>query len=164
MNKGFSLAEVIIAAFITIIGIIGAMSLITYSISNVAVGRSQIIAASLAQEGMEVVRNIRDSNWIEDVDWNDGLTDSDCSGGCRVQYNGQSLVSFADTFLQINSSGLYGYNGVEGFSGGANTLFKRRIEITNVSAIEIKVVSWVTWNERSRSYEIKAESRLYNWK
>lgn len=165
MNKGFSLAEVIIAAFVIIIGIIGAMSLITYSISNVAIGKSQIIAASLAQEGMEIVRNIRDSNWIEqrinsDANWNDGLD----AGSHRVQYNGQSLVSFSDTFLQINSSGLYGYNGVGGFSGGADTFFKRRIEITNVSATEIKVISWVTWNERSRSYEIKAESRLYNWK
>lgn len=166
MNKGFSLAEVIIATFVIIIGIIGAMNLITYSISNVAVGKSQVIAASLAQEGMEIVRNIRDSNWIEgrdpekDIAWNDGLGD----GNYRVQYNGQSLVSFSDTFLQINSSGLYGYNGVEGFSGGADTFFKRRIEITNVSGTEIKVISKVAWDERSRSYEIEAESRLYNWK
>jgi len=155
MNKGFSLTEVIIAIFIIIIGIIGAMGLITYSISNVTVGKSQIIAASLAQEGMEIVRNIRDTNWKEDVDWNDGLD----NGNYRIQYNSLGLMSLSgNPALRIDSNGFYQY------SSGTNTRFHREIIITNLSAIEIKVISKVTWDERSRSYEIEAESRLFDWK
>ncbi len=163
MNKGFSLAEVIIATFVIIIGIIGAMSLITYSISNVAVGKSQVIAASLAQEGMEIVRNIRDSNWIEnrdsgDIAWNDGLG----AGSYQVQYDRLDLFSWSDEPLKIN-------NNVYQYGSGTPTHFKRKITITDnpdddFTTNDIKVVSEVTWNERSRSYEIIAESRLYDWK
>jgi len=166
MNKGFSLAEVIIAIFVTIIGIIGAMSLITYSISNVAIGKSQIIAASLAQEGMEVVRNIRDTNWIEGEDWDDGLINGsvDCSSGCRVQYDSLSLMSLSgNPVLQIDSNGFYQY------STGTNTRFSREIIIIDdpdddSDTEDIKVISKVTWKERDRDYEIKAENRLYDWK
>ncbi len=159
-KKGFSLMEVIIAIFVITIGITGAMSLITYSISNVAISKSKIIAVSLAQEGIEVVRNIRDTNWIEDVDWNDGLDPAvDCPGGCRIQYSSLSLMSLSSNpALKIDGNSFYQYD------VGADTRFHRKIEITNISANEIKVVSEVTWNERGRSPEVIAETRLYNWK
>lgn len=159
-KKAFSLIEVLIAIFIISIGITGAVSLISYSISAVAISKSQIITANLAQEGLEIVRNIRDSNWLKDSDWNNGLG----NGDYRVQYNSQSLLAFSDTLLQINSNGFYGYNGIEGFSGGVDTLFKRKITITNISNNEIRVVSEITWRERGRSFVVSAESRLYDWK
>lgn len=160
-RQGFSLLEVIIAIFVITTGIVGAMNLINYSVSSVAVGKSQIIAASLSQEGLEVVRNIRDTNWIEQLTnpsllWNDGLAD----GNYCIQYNSNSLSPLGtNPVLNINSNGFYLYDITK-----PDTMLRRKISITNISANEIKVVSEVAWAERGRSFSVSAEERLFNWK
>jgi type II secretory pathway pseudopilin PulG len=162
-TDGFSLLEVIIAIFVITIGIIGVANLISYSISSVAVAKSQIIATELAQEGLEIVRNIRDSNWLADITWNSGL--DTCAGGCRVQYNSVGLLALGgNPVLNINSNGFYLYDVTK-----PETLFRRKITITDnpdgdINTPDIKVVSEITWSQRGRSFNVNAEDRLYNWK
>lgn len=152
-QRALTLLEVIVAIFVIIIGITGALSLINYTISGVLVGKSQIIAVNLAQEGLEIVRNIRDSNWIQNIAWNIGLA----TGEYQAQYNSDDLLSLAgNPVIKINSNGFYQYD------VGTNTHFHRKITIT--SANEIKVISEVTWSERGRSFSVSAEDRLYDWK
>lgn len=154
-QKAFSLLEVLIAIFILTIGITGAVSLITYSISSVAIAKSQVIATNLAQEGIELVRSIRDSNWLEDVAWDNGLG----AGDYRIQYDNGSLLSLAgNPVLRVDSNGFYQYD------SGTNTFFRRKITISDISANEIKVISEITWSERTRSFSVSAENRLYDWK
>lgn len=166
-NTGFTLLELIVAIFIIITGLVAAGSLMTYSISAVIIGKSQIIATNLAQEGLEVVRNIRDNNWhcIADPDcsltggddWKDGL--DGCSAGCRVIHSSTSLLPLAgNPVLDINAEGYYQY------TLGDPTRFKRKITITDMPGDEIKVVSKVTFIERTKSYSVSAEDRLYDWK
>lgn len=153
-NKGFSLLEVIIAIFVITIGITGAVNLINFGISSATVSKSQIIATNIAQEGMEIVRGVRDSNWIEDVNWNDGLG----AGDYRAQYNSRDLLTFSDIPLRIDSSGYYQYD------TGIDSLYYRKITINTISAIEIEVTSEVSWSERGRSHAVSAKGRLYDWK
>jgi Tfp pilus assembly protein PilV len=61
-KKGFSMGEVIITLFVVTVGIIGVVMLISNSIIHSADSRNQIIATELAQEGLELMRNIRDNN------------------------------------------------------------------------------------------------------
>jgi len=160
-EKGFALIEVMVAIFVITIGIIGAVNLVNYSISSVIIGKSQVIAANLAQEGVEIVRNIRDSNWVEDVDWDNGLINGpvDCSSGCLVQYDSTELISFVDEPLKFYN-GFYQYAGLD----EDKTRFYRKITIIDIGIDEIKVVSEVTWEERGRSYAVPAEDRLYDWR
>ena len=154
-NKGFSIIEVLVAISVITIGITGAMNLINFTISSVAMSKSQTIAVSLTQEGMEIVRSIRDSNWLEKVAWDSGLG----AGDYRVQYDNNSLLLLSgNPVLKINSNGFYQYD------SGTDTRFKRKMTISDVSANEIKVVSEVTWDERGKSYDTSAETRLYDWK
>jgi len=154
-KRGFSLLEVIIATLVVTIGIVGALSLINYSISSATIGKSQIIASGLAQEGLEIVRSIRDDNWHQDITWNTGLG----AGEYRVQYNNGALLLLAgNPYLKINSNGYYQYD------SGDDTRFSRKIIISTISAIQIKVVSEVTWSERGDIHNVSAEYRLYNWK
>lgn len=154
-NKGFSLLEVIIAIFILTIGITGAVNLLNYSISSVVVSKSQVIATNLAQEGMEIVRSIRDGNWLEYAAWDNGLG----AGDYRVQYDNNALLSLSgNPVLKIDSNGFYQYN------NGTDTIFHRKITISDVGANEIKVISEVIWSERARSFSVSAEDRLYDWK
>lgn len=61
-RQGFAMAEAVISMFILSVGLTAAVSLIAGSIRNSASSRDQIIASNLAQEGIELVRNMRDNN------------------------------------------------------------------------------------------------------
>ena len=66
LNKnGFTIIEVIIATSILTIGVLGAFSAIQMIIASTSIISSQLAATYLAQEGIENVRAIRDSNWLE---------------------------------------------------------------------------------------------------
>lgn len=94
--KAFSIGEVILAAFVLTVGIIAMLRLITSSYSNSSASQDMIIAAELAQEGVELVRNIRDNNLARRVDnWTTG-------DNCQASYTGG-----CDTFrfFPINTNG-----------------------------------------------------------
>lgn len=158
-EKGFSLMEVIVAVAIITTALIAVISLVNFSVSGIRGGGSTIIAVSLAQEGLEIVRNIRDNNWLiykrAPDNWRDDLGDNDW----RVQYDQLGLLFFSNIPLKIDSNGFYQYN------NGDDTLFYRTITIEHIPGddTQIKVISEVTWQEKKRSRSLRAEERLYNW-
>lgn len=167
-NKGFSLMEVIIAVAVIITALIAAMTLISFSVSAITSSKSKITATNLAQEGLEIVRNIRDSNWVGpdykmrydggSEDWRNGLGLGDPDPKqYLVQYNQPGLLDWSSTPLQIDSSGFYQYD------SGTNTPFYRKIIIEYIGNNQIKVTAEITWQEKGRSQIIQVEDRLYNW-
>ncbi len=74
-QSGITLIEVLVASSILIVGIVAALILAMYSLRVAEVSKQELIATNLAREGVEVVRNIRDSNWLDqsDPDWTSGL-------------------------------------------------------------------------------------------
>jgi Tfp pilus assembly protein PilV len=73
-SKGQGLIEVIVSLAIIVVAILGALSLATLTIKAGAQSRERVQAALLAQEGIEIVKNNRDTNWIkidegELIDW-----------------------------------------------------------------------------------------------
>lgn len=153
-QKGFTLIEVLISIFVITIGIVAALNLLSSVIGDVAVNKSQVIATNLCQEGLEIVRNIRDTNWQEDESWNNGLS----AGEYRAEYNSDSLLSLSDNPpLQSSDDYLYQYG------LGENTIFHRKIIIENLTN-GIEITSKVTWDQGGKSFEVSAISRLYGWR
>lgn len=79
MRRGFSLIEVLVAAFIITLGAGGAFALLQRTTSFTSNAAFQLEASYLAQEGMEIVRNIRDTNLLKvhkgvGGNWTNGLT------------------------------------------------------------------------------------------
>lgn len=76
--RGSTLIEVIIALMVVAVGLVGALSLATSNVRNQGIGLSRLIAINSAREGIELVRNIRDSNWLSGPAhaWYDGLAGS----------------------------------------------------------------------------------------
>src|SRR3989344_8524832 len=76
-KKGFTIIEVIIATFVLTVGVVGAFSTIQMVLVFTRSVSAQLEATYLAQEGIENVRNSRDSNWLEDrytmTDWAAGI-------------------------------------------------------------------------------------------
>lgn len=173
-NKGFTLFEVLTAIFIISMGIGVASTAIQRTAAFASDSTKRFIAAYLAQEGIEIVRNIRDTNWLQsrsaDSPWNDGLP----AGDWEMDY---TTVTFADTanfekcsdpgyncdtydgdFLKIDS-GYYKYS-----SFGTITPFKRKITLTSVGSDELKVSAEITWEGRGQTHKITVQENLYNWR
>lgn len=75
LNKGFTLIEVLIAIFLITVGIGGAFNLIQKTVEYSAISSSRLQAAYLSQEGIEIIRNQRDSNWLAGNSWTQGIVD-----------------------------------------------------------------------------------------
>lgn len=80
-TKGFTLLEVLVAVFVLTIGVLGAFTVVQNITFYSQMISSKLTATYLVQEGIELVRNRRDSNWLARVPWDQGLTG--CAGGCQ---------------------------------------------------------------------------------
>ncbi len=83
-QQGQTLIETLVAAFVLVMGITAAVSLATYSLGITTNIKQRVVAIGLAREGVEVVKNMRDTNWLNDTlssNCYDFLSDSQ-SGFC----------------------------------------------------------------------------------
>ena len=154
-ENGFTLPEVMIAVFIILVGIIGISAIFPKIISLAGLSSLEFTASYLSQEGIELIRNIRDENLLNFQNWDDGLDEGDYG----VQYNGNSLLfGSGEVFLKIGSDGFYNY------TSGDDTLFKRKITIKKEDNNNtILVTSLVKFDFKGKSYNFSAEEYLYQW-
>lgn len=153
-QKGFSLIGVILAVFITSVGIVGMLDLSQTSLKAASLSKMRLIASGLAQEGVEVVRYTRRAQ----TEWDDWYATVP-SGDYLVQYNNTNLLVFADTPLKFNTgSGLYQY------SSGNDSSFYRKVSLTKMSSDEVEVVVEVKWHEKGIRYDLTVKDILWNWK
>jgi len=164
MKKGFTFIEVITAIFVLTLGAGASFTLIQQVISSASVLQDKLIASYLAQEGIEIVKNIRDGNWLEkrqgEVGWDQGLICAVPPCFWEADYTAlQNLTLFVGSgrYLNIDSDGFYNY------SSGSPTKFKRKITTEEPDANNIKVSVEVTWQERGRSHKVEALEYITDW-
>lgn len=169
-SRGFTLLEVITAIFILTVGVGGAFSLIHQTLSVASLSELKLTGSYLVQEGMEIVRNIRDSNWLEQraspsTPWDNGLTGCQSPNCCEGDYDDTSLTSPSScnyddlSYLNIDANDFYSYSTDIPITP---TKFKRKISI-EPEANKIKVTVEVLWEERGRIHNVKALEYLTNW-
>lgn len=88
-NQGFTLIEVLISIAVLTIGIVTALGLAISNFNNNRENTSRVMAANLAREGIELIRNLRDSNWLK-IDSN------------NVAYCGGSICNYDEGLTQTN--------------------------------------------------------------
>ena len=154
-KNSFTLLEVIIAITVLTVAVGGSFALIQQILIASSLNQSKLIAYYLAQEGIEIVKNIRDSNWLEPgVSWNNGLD----VGEWEVDFDDSELTPYSgDHFLNIDENGFYSY------SPGTSTQFKREISILEIGEDALEVSVDVQWSERGRTHNIEVLDHLYNW-
>ncbi len=156
-ERGFTLVEVLIALTLLTTALVPTFLLSSSALQLSNRIKNSLIAANLAQEGVEVVRAIRDANWFSGAAFSAGL--GGCESGCVFQHDSVGPVTgvVAGTPLKLDpSTGLYQY------STGADTVFDRTVTIT-ATADEIIISSVVSWQERSIARSTTLEYHLYNW-
>jgi Tfp pilus assembly protein PilV len=156
-KKGFTLIEITVILFIISVGLIGVLSLVIQNIQSQVINKNNIIAYQLAQEGIELVRKTRDTNWKNGVSWNLGLAD----GSYYMDYldDEPTLITGAsDSELHRDMNNFYVHGG-----GVEQTNFSRTIEITNIDAKSMSVKAIVVWKSKNNTSDYEVETILYDW-
>lgn len=162
-ESGFTLIETLIAVLLISLAIVTFLSTTSRGMNTTRQALNQTIAQTLAQEGIELVRNVRDSNFLSggQLPWDSGLTN--CVVGCSisqwpnpVQLNPCTSMQNACAELRTDQYGRYMHN--QNMLAGA-TPFKRIVTITP-SGDGIVVTSYVGWGE---DRQVKVTAYLTNW-
>lgn len=155
--------ELLVAVFVLIVGISGTVGLIQRTISSASMAASQLKAAYLAQEGIEVVRNIRDSSWVNNHTWLNNINDN-CSC-CEVAYDHDGNTGMTPC-SGGNPRQLTFFNGFYGYStnpAAEESVFSRRIR-TSMVGDYLRVEATVFWFERGDTRSVTVVENLYNWR
>lgn len=185
-NSGFTLVETLVAIFIMLIAIVAPMSIASQSLAAARNAQDNVISFYLAQEGIELVRNIRDNNALSSTPppWNAGsLGDPNAASenskvcysgsGCYIdprgnQSGGQLSAEICDSFsgcpvltlLNLGDSDnpvyVYTYDELS-----ASSKFTRTITLSVVNEHEIRVSSKVVWPGSPLGFTIT--DNLQNW-
>lgn len=188
-ERGFTLTETIVALAIIIAAAVGPVYLVTRGLLNFSSAKNKLTAANLAQEGIELVRAVRDNNIICDQqngppswDWNrdpDGgnLTNTtrepDVSQTVVISCGASSITTprlpiYIGQSLRRNSA-----TGIYGYVGDIVTSFTRKVDIRVPaqnpdagipSSEQMDIVSTVEWKEGVTAKSVILRERLYNWK
>jgi len=149
-KNGQGLIEVLVSLALLIVGILGSLTLATITIRAGIESRERVQAALLAQEGIEIVKNNRDTNWIkkakgESVNWNDNLFRN-------------------ENFSNIPSNSLSESGGT---CGGNFDKFTRKITIEDTVPPDPnnkkKVTCEVSWTDASGTHRVTAIDYITNW-
>jgi prepilin-type N-terminal cleavage/methylation domain-containing protein len=134
VRQGFSFVEVMVVVFILSVSLMVFIQVISKSIIHSAESRNSIIAAGLAQEGAELIKNVRDNNWAQRDSVFDGLN----INPCIIDYNDTSCVSGSGNYNLSFDGNFYNHG------SGSATKFSRKITIDTI--LETKVAtSYVIW-------------------
>ncbi|MEA3398275.1 MAG: prepilin-type N-terminal cleavage/methylation domain-containing protein [Patescibacteria group bacterium] len=162
-KNGFSIIEVVAAFTIMTVGMMGVASLSLLNIQANRINKNYLIASMLAQEGLELVRNVRDNNWLTlGNNWNDDITGND--GNYTIDYNFNiddtpDLPTDGGAKMYLNGNGFYDHD-----SAGAFTPYYRLIAISeDASGNFFTASSTVSWADSQGQYSYIAETSLFDW-
>lgn len=156
-ERGFTLIETLVALVLITVAMGPVFILATSSVNVASRIEHNLIASNLVQEGIEVIRNIRDTNWLNGSAFDNNLF----TGTWRVQWDtvGGGLMPVGSNPVLKKDSGIYNY------STGTNTIFRRTVAISKPNSGELVLISSVTWVERGNiNRTVSAESHLFDWR
>lgn len=161
-QKAFTLIEVVVAIAIIALGLVGVLAVIRRTLYLQPIIKNKVTSINLAQEGVEVIRAIRDTNWLNNEYWYYGLGDGLIVNDACVEYDSSSIeYPCLNKGLSINDNGMFVH------SSNPNTPFERVVDLsyeTDPEGIEyLSVTSTVSWFERNRQYSEEVKELLYDW-
>lgn len=154
-NFGFTIIESTVAIFILTAGILGAFSFISHFTEYSSISTMRLTASYLAQEGVEIIKNIRDINYLEGESWNKGFSTSSFDG--QADYTDTALSAYDSSYLNIDSSDFYSYD------SGSQSLFQRKINVATSTSDNAYIVVTVYWSEKGRSHEVEVQEEITSW-
>ena len=173
-GKGFTMLEIVVVLGIVSMAMVGISSLVIQNIQVQNVSTNYLGASLLAQEGLELVRNARDMNWLNGAEgdqWKFGngtpgivdIADSSGDGIYAIDYDGS--INYTLTAANLSGARLYIKNSLYTHDSTAAiiTPFYRWLAVAD-NGDYLAVECHVEWTERGRTIKYVAETDLYNWR
>lgn len=183
-ERGFTLVETLIALAIFSVSILGLMTVLGQGISDTTYVKKKNTAAYLAQEGIEYIRNIRDTYVLYSADGSVGWdafktklisSPAKCHIDNGCYFDDQNLGDYSNqeqpiagifmiecgatcaSLLYDSSTGKYNY------VTGENSGFIRKINVDLISGDELGISSTVFWTQGSGTYYMTFSENLFRW-
>lgn len=180
-NKGFTLIETLVAIMVLMSAIVGPLVIVQQGLKATTVAKDQDTAFYLAQDAVEYIRFVRDTNKLSGGDWLTGaggggnirnLTVCKSANGsaqCRVdsmQNQQSTIVSCSgDTGGVCKAIQYDAANNYFSYTTGTASLFIRTITITTPvgsNSDEAALAVTVTWSDPV-PHTIRVREDLFNW-
>jgi Tfp pilus assembly protein PilV len=192
-TRGFSLLETVVAVSLIVGAVLGPVVAVTAALSRSAASRNKLIALHLGQEGIELVRTIRENNILCDIldggvlgshSWAANpetpavningtyrISATDATGmSCASEtISSPQLLSGTETPLRMDiATGIYDYT-----PSSDPTTFSRLMTIQfPVSSPDLgipadhqlDISAIVKWTERDAVKSVTLKERLYYWR
>ncbi len=162
-QSGFSIVEIMVVFVVINIGLMGIMSLVTQNIQVSSLNRYELIASHLAQEGIELVKNIRDENWINGIIWTGDSVSNNILQSPAYAIDKDNIYPSPDTIDHVDAGLKIDVNGFYNHSSGSQTAFSRLITVIDYDD-HIEVESMVQWQERGQTRNYVTSVILYDWR
>lgn len=151
-EAGFTLIELLITIVLVSVGLIGIISFFNASLKSQFDAKNELIAAGLAQEGSELVRNIAEYKKLSGSDWS--AIKSALLSCSRVDY--RSLASHTCQNA-ANDNICFESGQYKQCDSGTGIDMRRTLSTSDEGVNGLFITSQVTWNGRTTT----AEDRLY---
>jgi Tfp pilus assembly protein PilV len=164
--SGFTLIEALVAIFIFSLALVSLITITSRGVTGIAQARDQVTAQFLAQEGIEIVRNARDTDFLQtlpptnaSVSWLNNLSQCEFPDVCYISASNDihALAQGSSLGLSVLNDGMYEAVSTSGVK------FTRRIFYTQTNPNEIEVNSIVSWNNGATPREVHLVTTLTNW-
>lgn len=181
-QTGQGLLEAVFAIGILLMVAGAILALATSNLVGQKASEFQVRANNLAREGIEVVRSIRDGNWLAGNDWDEGISDGLSARAVFNETDSSWVLDFdptAETVLWLNmATGVHSHDDT-----GRQTVFQRILKLRSIclnssgaesiedvcpgggeDKIGMEITSIISWSERSQPKEISLVALLYAWR
>ena len=177
-ESGFTLVETLVAVAIFASAITALISITARGINDNVFVKNKLIASYLSQEGIELVRNIRDTNAVYAFDpasaWGSFIIEvNSCYTGdpdnepfpvlCTIDGSSDVLTPVSCVGGVCPSLKYDDVTGSYGYILGEESIFTRSIGIEGISPEEVLVTSYVTWTQGRRTHTTSYQYTLFNW-
>src|SRR3989344_342962 len=173
-NGGFTLLETLIGISILVAVLTVTFTVVQSSLSSSVESKNQVTAFFLAQEAVEYIRNVRDSNvlsggsgnWLADLGscYPNTACTLDATKGPATAFSNCSINNCPNIRQDLNGAsatyGMYGYD-----SSWTSTLFNREIQIQvvvpNQEIILTVIMKWQKGTSPQRTFTVRES--IFNW-
>ena len=174
MNRGFTLVEALVAMAVLAVSLTPIFAQVTASFRLSRNIQESLTASMLAQEGIELVRGMRDDNWFRDDPFYTNIIE--CDAGCRVQV--QTPPALCDygpvgsPFCLMDDNGevlLRDTAGAYQYQSGTPTPYKRTVRVTDLDPgdpdhRQLEILSTVTWESPGQPMRrVEVTGYLFDW-